>query len=196
MGVPVTKHPLERAEKWSVDSYPVEREVGGPVLLVTVHGEFEESEFWRPDASFSFLRFVRARAPTFLRLTPLSPSSSRASPSPVPVMGLRSFDRSFILSPSPPDSAFVLPFLCLSLSLPSLLLFSSLVLVPLANFGPFFSSPKHRARAAGWPCVILSDQLTVRNYTASTAWEPDSLPLEPNVVIVPVIAVPQLVSII
>jgi len=46
MGVPVTKHPLERAEKWSVDSYPVEREVGGPVLLVTVHGEFEESEFF------------------------------------------------------------------------------------------------------------------------------------------------------
>ncbi|KAL7410415.1 hypothetical protein BDY24DRAFT_399683 [Mrakia frigida] len=113
MGVPVTKHPLERAEKWSVDSYPVEREVGGPVLLVTVHGEFEE----------------------------------------MPVMGLRSFDRSFILSPSPPDSA---------------------------------------ARTAGWPCVILSDQLTVRNYTSSTAWEPDCLPLEPNSVIVPVVAAPQL----
>lgn len=54
MGVPVTKHPLERAEKWSVDSYPVEREVGGPILLVTVHGEFEESE--STFSSFCFRR--------------------------------------------------------------------------------------------------------------------------------------------
>lgn len=44
LGVPVTKHPLEKGDKWSMDSFAVEREVGGPVLLVNVHGEFEESE--------------------------------------------------------------------------------------------------------------------------------------------------------
>jgi len=42
--------------------------------------------------------------------------------------------------------------------------------------------------------VILSDQLIIRNYTSSTAWEADCLPLEPNSVIVPVAAAPQLVG--
>jgi nuclear RNA export factor len=69
-GVPVTKHPIEDGAKWAVDSFAMETGSGGPVLLVTVHGEFEE----------------------------------------MPAMGVRSFDRSFILSPAPPDSPFVLNF--------------------------------------------------------------------------------------
>lgn len=42
--VPATKHPLDQPAKWSIDSVQVDREVGGPLLIVTVHGEFEESE--------------------------------------------------------------------------------------------------------------------------------------------------------
>lgn len=52
----------------------------------------------------------------------------------------------------------------------------------------------HSARLAGWPCVILSDQLTVRNYMGSSCWEADSLPFEAGITIVPTLATPQLVS--
>lgn len=49
------------------------------------------------------------------------------------------------------------------------------------------SLPKHwlkecllsSAVAAGWPCVILSDQLTVRIYSSSTAFEDNSIPVSP-----------------
>lgn len=44
LGVPFTKHPIDKAEKWSVDSFPLEREGAGPLLMVNVHGEYEESE--------------------------------------------------------------------------------------------------------------------------------------------------------
>lgn len=36
--------------------------------------------------------------------------------------------------------------------------------------------PDSPAAAAGWPCVILSDQLVVRHYSSPSAWAPDSLP--------------------
>lgn len=36
--------------------------------------------------------------------------------------------------------------------------------------------PDSTAAAAGWPCVILSDQLVVRHYSSPCAWSPDSLP--------------------
>ncbi|SJX61774.1 related to mRNA export factor mex67 [Sporisorium reilianum f. sp. reilianum] len=36
--------------------------------------------------------------------------------------------------------------------------------------------PDSPAAAAGWPCVILSDQLVVRHYSSPAAWTPDSLP--------------------
>lgn len=36
--------------------------------------------------------------------------------------------------------------------------------------------PDSPAAAAGWPCVILSDQLVVRHYSSPSAWSPDSLP--------------------
>ncbi|KAI3481760.1 hypothetical protein L1887_55607 [Cichorium endivia] len=35
--------------------------------------------------------------------------------------------------------------------------------------------PSSPAAAAGWPCVILSDQLVVRHYSSPAAWAPDSL---------------------
>ncbi|KAJ9478247.1 mRNA export factor MEX67 [Pseudozyma hubeiensis] len=36
--------------------------------------------------------------------------------------------------------------------------------------------PDSSAAAAGWPCVILSDQLVVRHYSSPSAWALDSLP--------------------
>ncbi|CED84783.1 mRNA export factor TAP/MEX67 [Phaffia rhodozyma] len=106
-GVPFTKHPIDQADKWSVDSFPIEREGATPLLMVNVHGEFEE----------------------------------------MPSMGMRSFDRSFILSPSPPNSP---------------------------------------AQAAGWPCVILSDMLTVRLYSGSKMFSGGSLPVQPGTTLVAV----------
>ena len=37
-------------------------------------------------------------------------------------------------------------------------------------------APGSQAANAGWPCVILSDQLTVRHYAGTAAWSPDALP--------------------
>ncbi|WFD33645.1 nuclear mRNA export, poly(A)+RNA binding protein [Malassezia cuniculi] len=37
-------------------------------------------------------------------------------------------------------------------------------------------APNSPAAAAGWPCVIVSDQLTVRHYSLPSAWAPGSLP--------------------
>lgn len=58
-----------------------------------------------------------------------------------PSMGVRSFDRTFVVAPSNPASS---------------------------------------AAQAGWPCVILSEQLTVRHYSGTAGWQPDTLPTEAN----------------
>ncbi|EPQ28779.1 uncharacterized protein PFL1_03582 [Pseudozyma flocculosa PF-1] len=36
--------------------------------------------------------------------------------------------------------------------------------------------PGSEAANAGWPCVVLSDQMTVRHYSGTTAWALDALP--------------------
>ncbi|KAF9985274.1 nuclear mRNA export, poly(A)+RNA binding protein [Mortierella antarctica] len=51
--------------------------------------------------------------------------------------GRKSFDRSFIIAPAPPNS---------------------------------------QAAMNGWKCLIISDQLTVRNYNGSKAWQPEEVP--------------------
>ncbi|KAG0203698.1 nuclear mRNA export, poly(A)+RNA binding protein [Mortierella sp. GBA30] len=61
--------------------------------------------------------------------------------------GRKSFDRSFIIAPAPPNS---------------------------------------QAAMNGWKCLIISDQLTIRNYNGSKAWQPEP---EPNTVAGPTPAV-------
>ncbi|CAO1613084.1 unnamed protein product [Sympodiomycopsis kandeliae] len=39
------------------------------------------------------------------------------------------------------------------------------------------ASPESPAAKAGWPCTILSEQLTVKNYTGIDGWKVDSLPV-------------------
>lgn len=53
----------------------------------------------------------------------------------LPINGVRSFDRTFILAPAPPGSA---------------------------------------AAVAGWPCVIVSDMLTLRVHSDPSAWQPEA----------------------
>lgn len=36
----------------------------------------------------------------------------------------------------------------------------------------------HSAAESGWPCIIVSDQLTIRNYMGTKAWAADALPVE------------------
>lgn len=38
------------------------------------------------------------------------------------------------------------------------------------------AAPTSPAAAAGWPCMIVSDQLTIRHYSLPSAWAPGSLP--------------------
>ncbi|KAG0277561.1 nuclear mRNA export, poly(A)+RNA binding protein [Linnemannia exigua] len=68
-------------------------------------------------------------------------SSQHASRRPI----VKSFDRSFIIAPAPPNS---------------------------------------QASLHGWKCIIISDQLIVRHYNGSKAWEPESDPSAPTPVAV------------
>ncbi|EGF98090.1 uncharacterized protein MELLADRAFT_118604 [Melampsora larici-populina 98AG31] len=38
------------------------------------------------------------------------------------------------------------------------------------------AGPASAAVLKGWPCVILTDQLTIRNYSSPSAWKPDTIP--------------------
>lgn len=68
--------------------------------------------------------------------------------------GIRSFDRTFMLVPSPDNSRYVL------------YLYSSLT--PAHCFLIDFSS----AKLSGWNVVILSDQWIIRSYSSHEAWKP------------------------
>lgn len=98
--IPRTKHPLETAEKFVVDSWQINGLVNeaitsgnnnGTVIFLSIHGQFQE----------------------------------------FPSLTVRSFDRTFVLGAAGPASA---------------------------------------AAMKGWPCVILTDQLTVRGYCSPLAW--------------------------
>jgi len=106
LSLPGTKHDIAAVEKFVVDAWPVQGVLPGPadantVLLITVHGQFEEE----------------------------------------PSHGVRSFDRTFILAPSPEGS---------------------------------------RAQVAGWPVLVLSDQLVVRAYSSHEAWAPGLIRMSPQ----------------
>uniref|UniRef100_V5EB83 mRNA export factor MEX67 n=2 Tax=Kalmanozyma brasiliensis (strain GHG001) TaxID=1365824 RepID=V5EB83_KALBG len=105
--LPKTSHPLNDASKFVVDSWVLPNNVIGARL------KNEE----RPEA----LLFINVHGEF----------------AEAPTQGIRSFDRTFAVAPTPPDSP---------------------------------------AAAAGWPCVILSDQLVVRHYSSPSAWAADSLP--------------------
>ncbi|SNX83197.1 related to mRNA export factor mex67 [Melanopsichium pennsylvanicum] len=105
--LPKTSHPLNDASKFVVDAWVLPNNVIGARL------KGEE----RPEA----LLYINVHGEY----------------AEVPKKGIRSFDRTFAVAPTPPDSP---------------------------------------AAAAGWPCVILSDQLVVRHYSSPSAWAPDSLP--------------------
>lgn len=106
MKLPGTSHPLTDSSKFVVDTWqhPGSSAEFPDTLFVSVHGEYNERECfaWIIDQSSSEMQCAD------------------------PSMAARSFDRSFILAPTPPGT-------------------------PAAN--------------AGWPCVILSDMLVVRNWT-------------------------------
>lgn len=68
----------------------------------------------------------------------------------LPSKGVRSFDRTFILAPSPPGSP---------------------------------------AQLAGWPCMVLSDILTVRGYSDPSVWTPKVVP-PPAAAVAPVPGAP------
>ncbi|KAJ1028629.1 hypothetical protein NDA16_001795 [Ustilago loliicola] len=105
--LPKTSHPLNDASKFVVDAWVLPNNVIGARL------KGEE----RPEA----LLYINVHGEY----------------AEAPSQGIRSFDRTFAVAPTPPDSP---------------------------------------AAAAGWPCVILSDQLVVRHYSSPSAWAPDSLP--------------------
>ncbi|PKI85007.1 nuclear mRNA export, poly(A)+RNA binding protein [Malassezia vespertilionis] len=41
------------------------------------------------------------------------------------------------------------------------------------------TAPDSQAAQHGWPCLIVSDTLTIRHYSSSAAWAPDTLPTGP-----------------
>ncbi|SPO21877.1 related to mRNA export factor mex67 [Ustilago trichophora] len=104
--LPKTSHPLNDASKFVVDAWVLPNSVIGARL------KGEE----RPEA----LLYINVHGEY----------------AEAPSQGIRSFDRTFAVAPTPPGSP---------------------------------------AASAGWPCVILSDQLVVRHYSSPSAWAPDSL---------------------
>ena len=104
--LPKTSHPLNDASKFVVDAWVLPNNVIG----ARIKGEE------RPEA----LLYINVHGEY----------------AEAPSQGIRSFDRTFAVAPTPPDSP---------------------------------------AATAGWPCVILSDQLVVRHYSSPSAWAPDSL---------------------
>lgn len=119
MALPKTEHPLSDPAKFVWDSWtmpnllapPAPGQEGETVIYAVVHGEFTECEH----SSLHQPRkvFIRADNNSVVAIS-------------VPSKGIRSFSRTFVLAPAPPNSP---------------------------------------AALAGWPCVILSDLLTVRGYS-------------------------------
>lgn len=112
--LPKTSHPLTDASKFVVDSWILSNRAVSATVGVAGPTPPE-----RPDA----VLFINVKGEY----------------AEGPSMGYRSFDRTFIVAPSRPEST---------------------------------------AAKAGWPCVILSEQLTVRHYAGAAGWKADSLPTD------------------
>ncbi|CAO1620565.1 unnamed protein product [Parajaminaea phylloscopi] len=112
--LPQTQHPLTDATKFVVDSWILPNSS----ISATV-GAAGANQAERPEA----VLFINVKGEF----------------AEAPSMGLRSFDRTFVVAPSHPESS---------------------------------------AARVGWPCVILSEQLTVRHYSGHAGWKADSLPTD------------------
>lgn len=89
----------------------------------------------------------------------------------MPSKGIRSFDRTFTLAPAPPGSPYAAPRL-------------PLLLTTNTHQAETFI-PSLRAHLAGWPCIILSDSLSIRGYTDPSVWTPKVPQAPPTVAAVP-----------
>lgn len=74
----------------------------------------------------------------------------------------KSFDRSFIIAPAPPNSRYIFVLMIISRRQNCY----SLGTKPLSTSIP--SAAQH-----GWKCLIISDQLTVRQHNGHEAWQPE-----------------------
>lgn len=115
--IPATTHPVTDPAKFVVDSWILPNAAVG-ALAGTKDGT-QTQRLEKPEAVlFISVKGEFAEGPSY---------------------GVRSFDRTFIVAPSSPESA---------------------------------------AAKAGWPCTILAEQLTVRQYSGIDGWKVGSLPVD------------------
>ena len=148
--LPGTEHDVVGApEKFCIDAWPVSQADGSMNLFLTIHGQFTERKLSLLSSIPPIRVYIICSTSFFSLFCQLVPSR-----------GIRSFDRSFILTPAPEGSRCVLH--------------QSLKTTLISHHFHKTSS----AKLNGWDVLVLSDQLCVRAYSSPEAWRPGPMKIQ------------------